>query len=321
MRKVPAILIMLTLLGISPAAAQQPPDTTPRILVLGTPHIAGDNWTVSEEEAARVIRALGSYHPDMVVVEALPPSWEPGRGRDYRPDFDYPAYARKWDLAAGIGTSGKCREAKLYFVARDLMNAAYRWRDAECAAEADSAIGAWLEDSAGHEAARIAFPVARASGVERIVSFDYQGDDTRWFLGDAMEEARSEGGSAAADVDSLMTRMKEVRAWVDSAISGSYSSVLRTANSPRFMELQERLYEVLLPRLGFEDAGRHQTIHYWNRNREMFERIEEAVASRRPERILVVVGMGHKYFLDELARERGYRWVDPRDYLPEPPPQ
>ena len=38
---------------------------------------------------------------------------------------------------------------------------------------------------------------------------------------------------------------------------------------------------------------------------------------RTPERVLVIVGFGHKYFLDELTREAGYRWVDPREWLPE----
>lgn len=334
MRKTLAALVLLAAssaaqgAGQDTASAPEPApgrsaasDTTPRILILGSPHISGDRWEVSEDEAGRIVRALRSYRPDMVVVEYLPPNWEQGHGRDYRPDFEYAAYARKWDLPAESGTSGACHEAKLYFLERDLMNAAYRWLDAECAAEADSAIGAWLEDYAGHEAARIAFPVARASGVERIVSFDYQGEDARWFLQEAIEEARNEGGRAGAEADSLMARMKEFRTWADSATSGSFASVLRMANSPRWMEMQERVYEVLLPSFEFEHAGRHQTIHYWIRNREMFERIEEAVAAQRPDRILVVVGMGHKYFLDALARERGYRWVDPRDYLPGASPE
>lgn len=130
----------------------------------------------------------------------------------------------------------------------------------------------------------------------RIVSFDYQGDDARWFLQEAIEEARSEGDRTGAEADSLMARMKEFRTWADSVTSGSFASVLRTANSPRCMEMQERVYEVLLPRFEFERAGRHQTIHYWIRNREMFEWIEEAVAARRPERS-PFPPPGHAYLL------------------------
>ena len=55
---------------------------------------------------------------------------------------------------------------------------------------------------------------------------------------------------------------------------------------------------------------------YWLRNERMFEHLDAAVRERQPDRVLVITGAGHKYFLDELAREAGYRWVDPRDYLP-----
>jgi pheromone shutdown protein TraB len=40
------------------------------------------------------------------------------------------------------------------------------------------------------------------------------------------------------------------------------------------------------------------------------------VREQQASRVLVIVGAGHKYFLDKLARDDDYRWIDPREYLP-----
>ena len=65
------------------------------------------------------------------------------------------------------------------------------------------------------------------------------------------------------------------------------------------------------------DMGAEQTKRYWRRNRKMFGRMQEAIEAQDPERVLVIVGSGHKYFLDELTREADYRWMNPREWLPE----
>lgn len=49
----------------------------------------------------------------------------------------------------------------------------------------------------------------------------------------------------------------------------------------------------------------------------MLENLQGAIQQRGPERVLVIVGRGHKYFLDELTREAGYRWIDPREWVPD----
>lgn len=50
---------------------------------------------------------------------------------------------------------------------------------------------------------------------------------------------------------------------------------------------------------------------------EQAESEEWAAAGRPPQRVLIVTGMGHKYFIDTLVFQSRYRWVDPREYLPE----
>jgi len=289
-----------------------------------------------------VVEGVSRFAPDMVVVEALPPDWPKGKGRDYRPGFDLDAYAERWGMepapgadaagddpadatgpparSAGVaGDEGPCHQAKRYFLRRDLVNAAYRWLAADCAAEGDSAISAWLSRQEEHEKAVLAFPVAREHGVREIVSFDYQGDDARWFFGESLFRRIEEEGTAREREEAREVReaIEGFRERAQRGRTGSFIDMMRFYNSDTWLELQEEVYEEVFPRLSFERSGRHQTLHYWLRNERMFDNIEEAVAEKDPERILVVVGTGHRYFLDELAKERGYRWVDPHDYLPE----
>lgn len=320
----------------APASTTTPPDARqddpPQILILGSEHMAQGDRTYPDSAVGAVVSALRRYRPDLVVVEYLPPEWVKGKGRDYRPGFALDEYARRWgvDTAgmdarvdAAVADGDACRAARLFFLQRDQVNAAYRWTASECPAERDSAVASMVSHLSEHEMGRIAFPVARSSGVERIVSFDYQGDDARWFLDfDYMDELARQGGPAAkAQVDSLAAAVESFRtAEATFEKRHGIAAILRRRNSDFWLEEQERLYEEVMPRLSYKNAGQRQTDHYWLRNREMFSNIEKAVERRGDvERILVVVGGGHKYFLDELAREAGWRWVDPLDYLPEGP--
>ena len=335
-----AILLAFVATAAAAPPASPPADTTgsartaqqgsPRILILGSEHMAQAERAYPDSAMAPVVEGLRRYRPDMVVVEYLPPEWPKGKGRDYRPGFDLDEYARKWSadttglearIDSAVAAGDTCRAARLFFLRRDQVNAAYRWTAARCPAERDSAIGSMVSHLSEHEMGRIAFPVARSSGVERIVSFDYQGDDARWFIGpDYLKGLAKEGGpDVKAQVDSLMAAVESFRGReAEFEKSHGLTAVLRRRNSDFWIDAQERLYEQAMPRLTYENAGQRQTDNYWLRNREMFSNIRDAVERRGDvERILVVVGAGHKYFLDELAQKAGWRWVDPLDYLPE----
>jgi hypothetical protein len=324
--------------GADDTSGREASSDTPRILVLGTSHLAQTEERVPDTEVAAVVDSLRSYAPDMVVVEYLPPDWPYGRGRDYRTEFDLAAYARDWGVPLdsvatrlerlerparevnALGEERTCELARLHFLRRDFPSALYHWLDADCAAERDSAIAERIEARGEHEMARIAFPLARPAGLTRVVSFDYQGEDTRWFMGDSLfGEIREEGTARErAELDSLMQKLEDFRAQIPPLAEVSLVDRLRFHNSPEWIEAQREVYEEVFPGLTYDSAGARQTANYWGRNRHMFEEIEEAVQRERPERILVVVGAGHKYFLDELVGERGWSWVDPLDYLGRP---
>lgn len=310
----------------------------PRILILGSSHLAQTEERVPDAEVAAMVDSLRPYAPDMVVVEYLPPDWPYGQGRDYRTAFDLASYAEDWGVPLdsvpprlerlerrvrdedNLDEARTCELARLHFLRRDFPSALYHWLDADCAAERDSAIAERVEARGDHEMARIGFPLARLAGLTRVVSFDYQGDDTRWFMGDSLfGEIREEGTARErAELDSLVQRLETFRAQIPPLSEGSFVDRLRFHNAPQWIEAQREIYEEVFPALTYDSAGARQTANYWGRNRRMFEEIEEAVERERPERILVVVGAGHKYFLDELARERGWSWVDPLDYLGRP---
>ena len=65
-----------------------------------------------------------------------------------------------------------------------------------------------------------------------------------------------------------------------------------------------------------DSVGSRQAENYWLRNKKMFKNLQDAIDEKDAQRALIIVGSGHKYFLDELVRKSDYRWVDPREYLP-----
>jgi hypothetical protein len=107
------------------------------------------------------------------------------------------------------------------------------------------------------------------------------------------------------------------RAYHEAGSGTSLVQDYRYLNSPEWIGLQYWTYEQVYPRIDYREAGPLQRRRYWRRNRKMLQEMNEAVTRHDPDRILVVVGAGHKYFLDVLVWQDGYSWVDPRDYLPE----
>lgn len=321
-------LLLVVMAGCATAAT-----TPPRILILGSPHLAQADRSPPQQQLDRVVDALDEFAPDLVVVEYLPPSWPQGRGRDYRRDFDLARYADVWNLSeeeaaaqlsrpAGAGPpASPCHLGKLHFLTRDFANALYHWQASDCDATADDAIASFMRKRGAHEMARIAMPVARHQGLPRIDSFDYQGQDADWFIDGLKQELEA---SQERELASQFAPLQEFRDRIGrrfAEIGGDLIAQLRFVNSSEWMDMQRELYEEALPSIRYRRAGAHQTAHYWLRNHRMFEHVEAAESARQAERILVVVGAGHKYFLDELARQAGYDWVDPLEYLPRPSDQ
>jgi hypothetical protein len=298
--------------------------------VLGSFHLAQADYGYTETSFEQVRESLSAYEPDMVVVEQLPPEWPVGKGRDYRPGFALAQYAERWNMdqdaasavlrrhrADPFSTGDRCKLARASFLKRDLANAAYHWLSAQWAGtrcpkpNEEEDIEAWLDKHAESEYAKIGYRMADRHRVPEIVSYDYQGDDARWFIGPARFLRDIVPFSEVSESD------REVDLHMEQH-SGDLVSMLHFANSPEWIGLQYWLYEERHLDVRRNDMGVRQLENYWLRNREMFRNLRHAVETHEPQRVLVVTGMGHKYFVDTLVFESDYRWVDPREYLPKP---
>ncbi|MFB6279342.1 MAG: DUF5694 domain-containing protein [Salinibacter sp.] len=306
------------------------------VLILGTPHLAQSDQDYSPREIDRVAKALSAYNPDMLVLEYLPPDHPRGKGRDYRPSFNLDSLAAAWNLSFAEADSIRrtyrnkggwakrpCRLAKAYTLNYDLINAHYHAHFHECPdLRRANRLNDYFSRLDKTETTRVGFPVARSNGLRRLVPFDYRGADVSWFIHKPLLDALSSGQVWALwnfwpIIPKVSGIDQEYRAHT-SGHQDCYTDMLRFHNSPEWMALQYWVYEERYPTIDWRgvDMGAEQTEHYWRRNRKMFERMQEAIGARSAERVLVIVGSGHKYFLDELTREAGYRWVDPRKWLP-----
>ncbi|WP_263789989.1 DUF5694 domain-containing protein [Salinibacter sp.] len=310
---------------------------SPGVLILGSSHLAQAEHTYPESAFDRVTDTLAALAPDVVAIEYLPPDYPRGKGRDYRPDLDLKAYREAWGMSAPEADSirrayrsrsglpdAPCTLAKAYVLADDLVNAHYHARPYDCPdLRRFETIQSWMAHYDEHEMARIGYPVARQNGIQELVSFDYQGEDAAWFIYERGSQILKSGRvdvlwsfwPVLPEIGSTSRRFDRQSAPHEDRLV----DMLRHSNSPEWAGLQYWVYEEVYPRVTWEgnSLGARQTENYWLRNRRMIENLQGAVEKQDPERVLVIVGRGHKYFLDELTREAGYRWIDPRRWLPD----
>ena len=307
---------------------------TPSILVLGTPHFAQEDHDHTREEFDRVASSLAEFEPDLVAVEYLPADWPRGEGRDYRPTLDHATLESAWDLPmaeaeelarAADDHPEPCEIGRAHFLTGREATAGLWWDRHSCTdplevdGETGEALAEWWQWRQEDEDGLIAHPVADAQGIDELAAIDDQGDDTEWFIYD--ELLSLDALTSPGDVWQLLPEVSpgQRQYHAHERDLDSLDERLHHLNSPDWIGLQYWNYEQLLAEVELgDDAGRRQVDNYWERNQRMFDRLQAAAEERDADRVLVVTGAGHKYFLDELARDAGWRWVDPREYLPAP---
>ncbi len=308
------------------------------VLILGTTHLRQTEHEYDEAAFDQVIDSLSSYEPDMVVVEYLPPDYPRGKGWDYRPDLELDTYAEAWHMTPPEADSirrahrgqnhppsDSCTLAKAYLLNDDLVNAHYYAHSNECShLRHFKTPRAWMNSNNQHEMTRIGYPIARQNDIPELVPFDYQGDDAEWFIYKRGSDILKSGRvwvlwNFWPVLPEIGTTSREWNLHA-AAHNDRLVDMLHYSNSPEHIGLQYWAYEEVFPTVTWQgdSIGAQQTENYWRRNRRMFENMREAIERREADRVLVVVGSGHKYFLDELTRASDYRWVDPREWLPAP---
>jgi hypothetical protein len=296
-------------------------------MVMGSPHLNQDDKNYSSRSFETINRELVSYEPDMIVVEYLPPDYPVGKGQDYRPEFNLSRYAEKWNTSIEKGRKlinddkkgpRDCELGKAYFLVRDFPNAAYHWKQEDC-----KGIKGYknikqklLDDLYNHEMSKIGFNVAKERNITEVESFDYRGEDVEWFIGNKAREYLSNFRlDALVEFWPVIPKFGTVQRQYQAHRSGETGNLidyLDFVNSAKWIKLQYWAYEKKIRGIDINNVGEKQVENYRQRNRIMYANMKDEIEKENPERVLVIVGAGHKYFLDQLVYESKYDWKKPR---------
>jgi len=326
--------------GVALAAAAEEPqaasaELSPRseeIMVLGVFHLNEKIIDAAKPGSlAAINRSLIGWRPNAVIVEWLPADWPAGEGRDYRHLGDVETLANLWRLELD-GSAERLEQlldeplvqrdlilaGKLFYLTGDQLNAAYYWWMADKNGLATAELSGLTHDNLKHNEQGVhGFEIAFALAHDRVYSFDYQGDDASWLLGTAMEEAESEGTAEdIAQMEALNAETGVIKRLLADVDTADLVAFYRVLNGEEWMELQHWAHHEIYPQIRFRAYGLRLTANLELRNARMFEYVERAIRDAKAQRTLVLVGAGHKYFLDKRVEWYGYTWVDPLDVLP-----
>lgn len=167
------------------------------------------------------------------------------------------------------------------------------------------------------ERVQVAYRLANRVGISTIYAIDEQpgeGEPDYFPFGKLVEWAKANGreGQLNAELDSAKTivaRIEQLQA------EGSIAHVLLELNRPEQAEKDQRWYYGVL---GYGDTerqpGAELNAYWYMRNAKIFAKL--MTVARPGDRILVVYGSGHNYWLRNFAKTApGYRNVDPTPYL------
>lgn len=167
------------------------------------------------------------------------------------------------------------------------------------------------------ERVQIAYRLANRLGLQRVYAIDEQpgeGEPDYFPFGRLVEWANENG--AKDRLDALMAagggfakRVEELQA------RGSIPAALAVINAPESDELAQSFYYEAI-KLGDSDAqpGADLNAMWYLRNAKIFAKLD--LVAEPGDRLLVIYGSGHNYWLRHFARTmQGYRSVDPVPYL------
>ncbi|MCD4748751.1 MAG: hypothetical protein K8R59_05185 [Thermoanaerobaculales bacterium] len=93
-------------------------------------------------------------------------------------------------------------------------------------------------------------------------------------------------------------------------------AAMRFNQSAEHMEQERHGYYDVIAGLSIDGLGRRLVGNFELRNRYMVDFLEQDIRELGSKRVMVIVGAGHKLFLEKILRERGYRIVPSMDFMP-----
>jgi hypothetical protein len=322
------------------------PRTQSEVLVFGSWHTAGLQG-IEPRHMQGVLDALDRFAPTRIAVEALPPDevallfdraraqpaaaqqsdrfgkriGEPGRAMQAAMGVDrFAAEARALELLASAGrdmapdTRGELIRNLL--AAYDFYSAALQWTYLTPAQRRDvdlpDAVRKTLDErlQSKDEINIVATALARRHGLQRLYPIDSQYEAVRT-LGFPEETADAVFGHESVRTWRDSPEGKRIFELAEGALEpGGMLELARKANSVQVQEEDATQWRAWLAMDHPSGLDRFRYAMWELRNARMASNVLDAAASTRPERVLVVVGLSHKSYLDrELADKLALRLV------------
>jgi hypothetical protein len=166
------------------------------------------------------------------------------------------------------------------------------------------------------ERVQIGFRLARALGHEAVYGIDEQSETVDYFPYDRVRTFAAREHREAELARSERAGEAFVAAMAERQRTATVGEMLAWLNDPAALTRDHRTgYLSLVPLgTGGEFPGAELNAMWYLRNAKIFAKL--AAITRPGDRVLVVFGAGHAYWLRELARGvPGFRLVDANDYL------
>ena len=317
-----------------------------QVLVLGTPHLSGtpDGWDPVVLEP--LLERLANFRPDVITIEALSGQALSALWR-YRAVYGDTArdFGGRLMIVAASGSAGtgmdmaeaeaearrvladwpavptpaqRRRLAALFATAGDPHSALVQWWRLDPAERRpgegiNAVLAAQLNEYDGrrNENHLIGSRLAARLGLERVHAIDAQDDDVL-----TAEQMEVFGRELFGPIGAAMRAHPRFRPLMEATQRmGSAEETLaayRLANRPESGRLQADLeWLTTLDRPTTGDVGRIRTAGWEVRNLRMAANIRQAMAARPGGRVLVIVGAGHKPWLEAyLGMMTDLRLVD-----------
>lgn len=93
-------------------------------------------------------------------------------------------------------------------------------------------------------------------------------------------------------------------------------SQMRYIQSPQYLSVERKVQLEIVPKISVNNLGQARTDGNLRRNELMMNFAEADIKRLNSKRVMIIVGYGHKFFLEDLLKKRGYKIVPSTDFMP-----
>lgn len=266
-----------------------------RLIILLAAMLAGVPAAAQEPARPVEVMVLGTYHFDSPGLDLNNPEVD---------DVLKPQRQRELEALADSLSNFKPTKIMVERVSPDLIDPKYpSFTSADLAKNRD-------------ERFQIAYRLARRLGHRIVYAIDEQpgpGEPDYFPFGKLVEWAQQ--NRAEDRLDALVAGGAAVSAWIEQLQTSSIPHALAQINRPERTEQDQKYYYSALAMGDAEDQpGADLNAMWYLRNAKIFAKLQLAAAPG--DRVLVIYGSGHNYWLRHFAGTvPGHRNVDPTPYL------